>query len=512
MNQSSDRTSPLLPVLVVDDDIQIAQLHARTLRTVGLEAHLCQSGEEALAYLNEHPESAAVLLDLMMPGIGGLETLRQLHAHEPHLPVIVVSGQDKVSVAIEAIREGAYDYLIKPVSEETLTTVVKHAVAHHRVSSELARLRREIRNNHSFDRMVARSGSMRKVFSLIEKTLHNDITVLILGESGTGKELVARAVHFNSLRSEKPFVAVNCAAIPRELVESELFGHERGSFTGAVQQRIGRFEQANGGTLFLDEIGELDLAVQAKLLRALQEREIDRVGGTRPIPVDVRLVCATQRNLEDEVANGTFREDLFYRVNAYPIDLPPLRDREEDVELLVAHFIDRQSHHLGRKEIVGITHEALSALKAFDWPGNVRQLENVIGRAVVLAEDSIIRASDLPESISELAGSEESDVFLVKVPNGESAEFDTIVPSSDSVQQTNGGLPKFHSTDDIPTLDEIKAWAIRQAYNACEGNISLAAKKLGLGRATFYRLLKKYDIAVVGADNTEGEDETGDDA
>ncbi|MFH0882288.1 MAG: sigma-54 dependent transcriptional regulator [bacterium] len=506
MAMTTHLSQSLQPVLIVDDDRDLASQFARILARAGLASDIVYSGEAAIEALETNHERSAVLLDLMMPGIGGSETLKRIQNIDPLLPVIVVSGQEKVSVAVEALRLGAYDYLVKPVDTETLTSVAKHAAAHRRVSAQLSRLRQEVRKAHLFDRLIGRSESMLNIFRLIEKTLDNDIAVLILGESGTGKELIARAVHFNGIRGSEPFVVVNCAAIPRELVESELFGHEKGSFTGATEQKIGKFELAHGGSLFLDEIGELETGVQAKLLRAIQEGEIDRVGGVRPIPIDVRLICATQRDLEKELKEGRFREDLYYRINAFPVVIPPLRERREDIELLSIHFLDKQRHHLGRKNVNGITRAALNAFNRFDWPGNVRQLENVIGRAVVLAEEDFVCVADLPESIRSLAPEENREQVVTdesQIP----PEVESLLPLSAATSDSEM-LSPFRTPEDVPTFNEIKAWAIRQAYNACNGNISLTAKKLGLGRATLYRLMKKYEIVAFGV-NGDFEDDTG---
>jgi len=491
------------PILIVDDDKDLAVEYASILARAGLETEVVFSGEEALESLEANRDRSAVLLDLMMPGISGSETLKKIQEIDPLLPVIVVSGQEKVSVAAEALRLGAYDYLAKPIDAENLASVAKHAAAHRRVSGELSRLRREVRNAHRFDRLIGRSEPMLNIFQLVQKTLANTITVLISGESGTGKELIAHAIHYNGVRCEQPFVVVDCAAVPRELVESELFGHEKDAFTGATERKIGKFELARGGTLFLDEIGELETGVQAKLLRAIQEGEIDRVGGTRPVPVDVRLICATQRDLEAEIKANRFREDLYYQINAFPIVIPPLRERREDIDLLATHFLDSQRHHLGRENVKGISHAALEALRRYPWPGNVRQLENSIGRAIVMTEGDVIHSADLAEAIRALAPDEEQDQPVANesrmIP-----EVESLLPPADHHPKEDG-LPPFRTASDVPPFDEIKAWAVRQALNACDGNISLAAKKLGLGRATLYRLLKKYGIVVFG----EGPDEGG---
>ncbi len=493
-------------VYLVEDDPILAKGQQLRLNRGGFETEVFHSGETALEALQKGDLPHAVVLDLLMPGIGGMETLKRIRQYDPDLPVVVVSGQDKVSTAVETLRQGAYDYMIKPVNEETLIATVRHATAQRRVSMELARLRQEVRRAFTFDRLIGRSSAMRRVFKLIERTLTNDITVLVLGESGTGKELVARAIHYNGLRAGKPLVVVNCAAIPRELVESELFGHEKGAFTGALERKIGKFEMASGGTLFLDEIGELELSVQAKLLRAIQEREIERVGGGKPIPVNVRLICATQRDLEKEVAADNFREDLFYRINAFPITMPPLREREGDIELLIGHLLDKHAKPLAREDIRGFSPSAVAAMRAFDWPGNVRQLENVITRAMVLSETDVISLYDLPANIQECLP-EGMDEDAEEPPELE-LETDSLAmeaaPShilDPDEPQPEGGLPRFRRAEDVPSLEEVKAWAIREAFEACKHNVSLTAKKLELGRATLYRMLEKYGISSTTQDD-----------
>jgi len=475
-------------ILVVDDDPLLAEATGQKLNHAGFASRRAESGETAIEMLEGGEVADTVLLDLMMPGIGGLETLKWIQQFDPDLPVIVVSGQESVRAAVETLRAGAYDYLTKPVNYDHLIAAVRHAVEKRRITSELTRLRREVRESHTFDRLIGRSTSMRRVFNLTARTLNNDITVLILGESGTGKELIARSIHYSGQRGDKPFVVVNCAAIPRELVESELFGHEKGSFTGALERKIGKFELAHGGSLFLDEIGELELGVQSKLLRALQEREIERVGGSKTIQVDVRLICATQRDLDQEVRENRFREDLYYRINAFPINMPPLRERPGDIELLVGHMLDKHARHLGRTDIRGISTDAMAALNDYHWPGNVRQLENVVTRAMVLCEGDVIRSVDLPQEIrGELPLEEIDDASDI-------AEADH-TPLSHVVEEGEAGAALlFRTADDVPSLEEIKALAIREAFRACGGNVSLTAKKLGLGRATLYRMLEKFGL------------------
>ncbi len=483
-------------IFVVEDEPFLAERQRLLLGRWGYETKICTTGEECLESLEQDQKPFTILLDLIMPGMGGLETLRRVKQLRPDIPVIILSGQEKVEVALEAFHQGAYDYLVKPVDDDHLSRVLQHAVEKYQLASQVMQLREEVRRSYSFDRLVGRSKPMKQIFRLLERTLFNDITVLIEGESGTGKELVARAIHYNGSRAGKPFVVVNCAAIPRELVESELFGHEKGSFTGAHQRKLGKFELADQGTLFLDEIGELEAGVQGKLLRALQEREIERVGGTKPIPVDVRLVAATKRNLSEEVEAGRFREDLYYRVNTFPIPLPPLQERSIDIPLLARHFLDKHAHHLGREDITDFTPEVLKAMQAYSWPGNVRQLENIINRAMVLADREKISLRDMPEDIRggmpleegyDMIPEEEIEEEIVETRD------DTVSQDKDSVDPKPSSL-KFRSPDDVLTLEEIKAVAIKEAFRACNGNVSLTAKRLDIGRATLYRSLEKYGL------------------
>ncbi len=474
------------PVVITDDDPAQVHLIAHHVKRLGYETETFESGEDLLERMSSGLTAGCIILDLKMPGIGGEETLKRLNKIDPDVPVIIASAQEKVDVAVRVMRLGAFDYIVKPIQASELEILLRNAMERRRMSLELSRLRKQVRRAGAFDRMIGRSAAMKNVFSLLEKTLRNDITVLILGQSGTGKELVARAIHQFGLRAMKPFVVVNCAAIPKELVESELFGHEKGSFTGAINRKIGKFEQADGGTLFLDEIGELAMPVQAKLLRALQEREIERVGGTRPIAVDVRVVTATKRNLADMVEEGRFREDLYYRINAFTIDLPPLKERREDIPVLVNHFIDKHREALGRPRLTGIAPEALRRLVQFDWPGNVRQLENVIARALVITDNDRLEVGDLPKEIAGVAVSDEMSL----------PDDGTEIPISELVitARDRALVPQFDSPDDIVPLDDVKEAVFRRAWEVCEGNSTLAAEKLGIGRATAFRFVDQFGL------------------
>jgi two-component system response regulator AtoC len=374
-------------VLLVDDDPGTRKVGRANLGLEGFEVIVASSGGEALTRLAE-TDPLAVVTDLRLPDVDGLSLLEQLRAERPNLPVVLVTGHASVETAVEAMRKGALHYVTKPVRWDELSLVLRHAVEGERARREVARLHGELERAAGFEEMVGTSPEMRQVFQLVEQVAPTDATVLIRGETGTGKELVARAIHRRSRRSDRPFVAVNCSAIPRELVESEFFGHEKGSFTGAVARRAGRFEQADGGTIFLDEVGELNPDVQAKLLRVLQEREFTRVGSERPTHVDVRIVAATNRDLEVSVADARFRDDLYYRLNVIPLRLPALRERPGDLPVLMEHFLGSFAQRYG-KAPPPTPPEVIQAARAYSWPGNVRELRNVCERAVLMGWSAV---------------------------------------------------------------------------------------------------------------------------
>jgi two-component system NtrC family response regulator/two-component system response regulator HydG len=384
-------------VLIVDDEAGIRSLLSRVLRKEH-ETQEAQDGMAALAAIGTF-QPDLLICDLKMPEMDGMEVLRHLHRKGSDLLSIVLTAHGTVETAVEAMKLGAFDYLRKPFDVEEVKVVVEKALSIHTLRQEVQDLRKQVRDRSSLDRIVGRSKSMTDTFDLIERVAPSRSTVLIVGESGTGKEMIARALHAHSPRAEKRFIAVNCAAISSELLESELFGHEKGAFTGAVSSRTGKFELADGGTLFLDEVSEMSPNLQAKLLRVLQEGEVDRVGGSVPIPVDVRILASTNRDLKEEIKQGAFREDLFYRLNVVTLSFPPLRERKEDIPLLARHFVARYAEE-NRKEISGIRQEALELLVRYNWPGNVRELENVIQRAVVLCRGDEIKTSDLPPEVS----------------------------------------------------------------------------------------------------------------
>jgi two-component system response regulator AtoC len=389
-------------VLVVDDDPGTRKVARANLGLEGFEVLVASSGAEALARLAES-DPLAVVTDLKMPDVDGIALMERIHAERPALPVVLVTAHATVETAVQALRRGAHHYLVKPIRWEELALVLQQAVAHERSRRDLERLRGELDRVAGFEELVGDSPAMQEVFRVVQQVAGADATVLLRGETGTGKELVSRAIHRRSPRREGPFVAVNCTAVPRELMESEFFGHEKGAFTGATARRQGRFQQADGGTLFLDEIGDLDLAVQAKLLRALQEREITRVGAERVERVDVRVVAATNRDLELLVKEGQFRDDLYYRLNVIPLRLPPLRERPGDLAALVDHFVRSFAERLGRP-VPMPPPEVLAAAAGYPWPGNVRELRNLCERAALMGWDAVApllgRPSPEPPSLA----------------------------------------------------------------------------------------------------------------
>ncbi len=387
-------------ILVVDDDAALLQSLKEILEAEGYEVTTAADGEQGLLFLKEQTFDL-VLSDLALPGLDGMELLKYLTQEQPGCPCIIITGYGSIANAVAAMRQGAYDYFTKPVDPTELRLVVARALEHRRLKWENLQLRQQLHRRYGFANMVGHSDGMTRVFGLIRKVADTDSTVLILGESGTGKELIAHAIHYNSSRREGPLIPVNCAAIPEELLESELFGHERGAFTHAVRTRIGRFELAHGGTIFLDEISEMSPALQVKILRVLQNHSFERIGGIKTIQVDIRVIAATNRNLEELVRRNQFRDDLYYRLNVIPIQVPPLRERVSDLPLLAQHFLDRFSR-TKQKSHKHLSPAALDLLRHYPWPGNVRELENLMERLVILTESEIIEVSDLPDKFQGL--------------------------------------------------------------------------------------------------------------
>jgi two-component system response regulator AtoC len=394
------RFSPVPPmmkkVLIVDDELSVRESLRMTLKQ-DYQVITASNAEEALRALEEETPDV-VLLDVIMPEMDGLTALERLHAINAEIPIIMLTATQTRLTAFQAGRLGAYDYITKPFELEDLKIRIARALENEALRAENRELRSEVMRRYQFGNIIGKSKEMNRVFRTIEQIAGTKTTVLITGDSGTGKELVAKAVHYNSPRGTKPFVAINCAAIPESLIESELFGHERGAFTDARARQIGKFEQADGGTLFLDEIGELATTTQAKILRVLQEKEIQRVGGTETLRIDVRLIAATNKDLESAIAKGTFRSDLFYRINVVPIFLPPLRERREDIPLLIDHFLKKVAMGTDRRP-KRFSQKAIDLLTNYDWPGNVREMENVVERVVALTDADTIEEKDLPDEI-----------------------------------------------------------------------------------------------------------------
>ncbi len=391
-------------ILIVDDEVSVRD-SLRMIFKKDYQVIMAGSAEEAIIKVkSEEPD--LIFLDIIMPGKDGMQALKEIRGMHPQIPVIMLTATKTLKTAVEAMKLGAYDYITKPFDVEELKLIAQKALESRDLRRENRRLQGEVEERYHFDNIIGKSKEMRDIYATIRQIAEKNSTVLIHGESGTGKELVARAIHYNSHRKNKPFVAVNCAAIPETLIESELFGHEKGAFTDAQTRRIGHFELADQGTLFLDEISELILPTQAKILRALQERDFVRVGGGKTISVDVRLISATNKNLEELMARGAFRSDLFYRINVVPLTIPPLRKRKEDILLLAKHFLDKHAG-VGKKKI---SPEAMDILIAYDWPGNVRELENIIERIVVLTTSDTITPDDVPSSLKT-----ESRVELIKL-------------------------------------------------------------------------------------------------
>lgn len=379
-------------VLIVDDELGGREALRMILKD-NYEVIPAENGKSGLKAFSEQKVDA-VILDILMPDIDGIEVLKRMKAEDAELPVIMVTATQSVKTAVDAMKLGAFDYITKPYDTNEIKLVLEKAIRSRTVMNELNYLRSEIKRTYPVESLIGESAPMKGVFDVIQKVKETDSTVLITGESGTGKELIARAIHYTGNRKEKPFITVHCAAIPTSLLESELFGHEKGSFTGADSRKLGQFELADTGTIFLDEIGEMEPAIQAKMLRVLQEQEIQRVGGTKPIKVDVRVLAATNRDLEKAVKEGKFREDLYYRINVVPIRVPPLRERREDIPRLVKFFFDKYKRELN-SSVEEITSDALKALQGYDWPGNVRELENAIERLLTLTSHATIKAEDL---------------------------------------------------------------------------------------------------------------------
>jgi two-component system response regulator AtoC len=441
-------------ILVVDDEAIVRESLSDWLKDVGYQVFTAENGHKALEVI-ENEKPSIMIADLVMPGMDGIELMKRAKAQEPKIEVIIITAYASIPTAINAMKEGAYDYIEKPFCPEKAEFLVKNLAEHQELVEENLSLRQRLEDRYRFENIIAKSSKMQRVIEVIKIVAKSNATVLITGESGTGKELVARAIHSQSHRRNKPFVAVSCAALPESLLESELFGHEKGSFTGAYARKKGKFEFANGGTLFLDEVGEMSANIQVHLLRVLEEKEFTRVGGNEPSRVDVRVISATNKDLRKAIEKQEFREDLYYRLNVVNIELPPLRERKEDIPLLAEHFLYKFAIE-NQKEITGFSPEAMEFVLDYDWPGNVRELENAIERAVILAKDSIITIGDLPQE----------------------------------------NLSPAYSTTPRKNLKEVERGHIWNVLRETGDNYSEAARILGISRMTLYNKAKEYGFDV----------------
>ena len=453
-------------VLVVEDELTMRETVVTYLEEQGFPVTSVMSGEDGLETLRDGSYDIAVI-DLKLPGIDGIEVLRRAHQANPDLPVIIMTAYATIENAVRAIKEGAYDYLVKPFNLEELGFIIQRIVEHRKLVAENVKLKEQLKKRYSTRNIIGTSYGMKRIFERIESVADSTATVLIQGDSGTGKELIARAIHFSGSRRDRPFITLNCGAIPETLIESELFGYEKGAFTGANKTKIGRFELAGDGTLFLDEIGEMNLEAQVDMLRVLQEREFRRVGGTSLIKMDARIIASTNKNLENEVKAGKFREDLYYRLNVVPIYVPALRERREDIPFLARHFVDKHKHE-SKREITGISSAAMDLLLRYDWPGNVRELENSIERAVVLGAGEQIVPADLPESL---------------------------------LRAETGGKRTIGAN---LSLKEVERMHILAVLEAARWNLSESARVLGITRTTMYHKVQRLGLRAKGEPKPTG--------
>jgi len=479
-------------ILVIEDDESVRDVLRPFLQETGFEVTTAESGVTGVDMLRTE-KFDLILTDLKLPGgIDGMGVLREVTANKINVPVIVLTGYATVETAVEAMKNGAFDYITKPFNFDELMIILKKALSVSKLQKENVMLKMQLKKKYNFRGLIGDSPTMQVVYELIEKIADTDSTVLITGESGTGKELIAKTIHYNNgMRAVGPFVPLNCAAIPKDLLESELFGHEKGAFTGAINTRIGRFELAQGGTLFLDEVGELDPSLQVKLLRVLQEREFERVGGVKTIKVDVRILAATNKDLENATREGKFREDLFYRLNVIPLHLPPLRKRIEDIPLLTAHFVQEFAKKR-KREPLAVSPEAMECLIKYRWPGNVRELENLIERLTILVSGNAVHVSDLPEKLNQMSFPH-MELHHRGADNGAEPER---AASISAIMPFNGSGFEFSESgiDLNVAVSTMERNLIQKALQKTGGVRSRAAQLLGLNRTTLLEKMKKMGI------------------
>ncbi len=458
-------------ILVVEDEPNLRRVLSAQLERAGFAVVTASDGEDGLHRLDDG--FAAIVTDLRMPKVDGMALLRQAAVRVPDVPVIVITAHGSVDSAVEAVKAGAFDYIEKPFEHDHLISVIEKAVSTHELAADDVRVPAEVSADaRGRSRLVGESAAIRHVYALVEKVAATPSTVLITGESGTGKELVAKALHEQSTRAQQPFIKINCAAIPKTLMESELFGYEKGAFTGAVGSKPGRFELAHEGTLFLDEIGEIPVEMQVKLLRVLQESEFERVGGIKTIKVDVRLITATNRDLEKEIRAGAFREDLYYRLNVVPIHIQPLRERREDIPVLVSHFINKFNERL-KKKTERVDEAGMQALLAYHWPGNIRELENVLERTIVLADGPVIKLSDLPAEVVTAGGGGSGGDVHPEVHGERSGALKDVVRAE---------------------TERVERALIQRALEETAGNVTQAARRLKISRKSLQIKMKELGL------------------
>ncbi len=470
-------------ILIIDDDPQLRKSFKKVLASYGYTVTAVPSAEAGIELVKENPPSV-VIMDLKLPGMNGLEGFLKIKEIDPKLPVIIMTAYGTADTAIEAIKLGAFDYILKPFEIPNMIDIIRQALKASKFMRSKVKIDADL-DSYQLDALIGRSQAIQEVFKAIGKVAPTDATVLIRGESGTGKELVARAIYQHSGRSEKPFLVINCVAIPETLLESELFGYEKGAFTGAHTRKMGKVEQAHEGTIFLDEIGDMPLSIQAKLLRLLEEKSIERLGGKRPIPVDVRIIAATNRDLEALVAEGRFRSDLYYRLKVVTITLPPLRERKEDIDLLTDYFLKKYSSEMSIPN-PGITDEARAFMKSLNWPGNVRELANTIKKVLIFNRGMPINKSDIVQAVRD-------DILKPEVPN--------LLTNSDPKEWLRRWIRSEIKTRQIENLfdvlmDEVEMEIIRQCLEITGGNRSQASKLLGISRPTLLSKIEKHNLKI----------------
>ncbi|MFD1696948.1 sigma-54-dependent transcriptional regulator [Roseibium aestuarii] len=512
--------SPIGKILIVDDDPIQRRLLQEAVKKFGHRSKVAENGAEAVAVMTG-PEAAdidLIILDMVMPELDGIGVLTELRRRKIGTPVIVQTAHGGIDAVVTAMNAGAQDFVVKPVGAERLDVSIRNLLKVSALEGEITRFRKQASGTLTFDDIITRSPAMERVINLGRRAASSNIPILIEGESGVGKELIASAIQGSSERKSRPLVTVNCGAIPDNLVESILFGHEKGAFTGAVDKHVGKFQEAHGGTLFLDEVGELPSDVQVKLLRALQEGEIDPIGARRPVKVDFRLISATNRRLVDQVKEGVFREDLYYRLNVFPIWIPPLRDRLEDIPVLTRHFLTRFAAEEGKPQVSGIAPDALDLLQSYRWPGNIRQLENTVFRAVVLCDGPALTVDDFPQvaaSVDKIVPSHSlphaapSEPVMRTDPLPEVRETTSVPaaatpapaytpppPSPDAFRHAApfGFMRSLDNEGHVRKLEAMEEELIRLAIDHYSGRMTEVAKRLGIGRSTLYRKLKDYGL------------------